>query len=74
MYKRVRTIQRGTSREVVLKCRGWMLRREKRRRTGFEESFGGEEENGRDQELASNLITWWKMEMINLQGASNFWC
>ena len=67
MYKRVIIIQRGTNREVVLNSCRWMLRMEKRRRTGFGESFGGEEENGRDQELVSNLITWWKMEIINLQ-------
>ena len=67
MYKRVRIIQRGTNREVVLNSCRWMLRMEKRRRTGFGESFGGEEENGRDQELVSNLSTWWKMEIISLQ-------
>ena len=67
MCKRVRIIQRGTNREVVLNSCRWMLRMEKRRRTGFGESFGGEEENGRDQELVSNLSTWWKMEIISLQ-------
>ena len=61
--------------EVVFEMGRWRRRRRWRRRLGWGQ-VGGEEENGRDQEFLSNLITWpkkrfiqpcqWKASSLNL--------